>query len=151
MSASEPQPGSSRSVQSPAPPRLTLPGALEVADPSRYTGTVRLGRLLRAKDDTVRVYEVCFAPGSRTVWHVHTGEQMLVTLTGRCVVQIAGAPARHLTPGESARIPAGVRHWHGALPGEPASHIAMNQHGPTEWGMAVTDAEFSTAAGEGPS
>ena len=138
-------------MQSPAPPRLTLPGALEVADSSRYTGAVRLGRLLRATDDSVRVYEVCFAPGSRTVWHVHTGEQMLVTLTGRCVVQIAGAPARHLTPGESARIPAGARHWHGALPGGPASHIAMNQHGPTEWGTAVTDAEFSTAAGEGPS
>lgn len=135
-------------MQSPAPPRLAAPEDLETGDPQRYTGTVRVARLLRAQDDTVRVYEVCFAPGSRTVWHVHTGEQMLVTLTGRCVVQLADSPARHIGPGESARIPGGVRHWHGALPGAPASHIAMNQHGPTEWGTAVTDAEFGTAAAQ---
>jgi quercetin dioxygenase-like cupin family protein len=135
-------------VQSPAPPRLAAPGTLEAGDPHRYTGEVRLARLLQAGDDTVRVYEVCFAPGSRTVWHVHLGEQMLVTLSGHCVVQIAGKPARHLAPGESVRIPAGARHWHGALPPGPASHLALNRHGPTEWEAAVTEAEFRTAVGE---
>lgn len=120
---------------------------METADPGRYTGAVRLARLLRAGDDTVRVYEVCFAPGSRTVWHVHAGEQMLVTLSGRCVVQLADGSARHLGPGEAIRIPGGVRHWHGALPGMPASHLALNQHGPTEWGRAVTDAEVHEALG----
>lgn len=118
---------------------------MEEADPGRYTGPVRIARLLRAGDDTVRVYEVCLAPGSRTVWHVHSGEQMLVTLSGGCVVQLADGPARHLGPGEGIRIPGGVRHWHGASPEAPASHLALNQHGPTEWGRAVTDAEFHEA------
>ena len=135
-------------MQSTALPRLAAPGALEDGDPHRYTGTVRIARLLRAKDDSVRVYEVCFAPGSRTVWHVHSGEQMLVTLSGRCVVQIADAAAWCLGPGESVRIPGGVRHWHGAHPGGAASHVALNEHGPTEWGRAVTDAEFGEAVGQ---
>jgi quercetin dioxygenase-like cupin family protein len=138
-------------VQSAAPPRLAALGTLETGDPQRYSGEVRLARLLQAGDDTVRVYEVCFAPASRTVWHVHAGEQMLVTLIGHCVVQVAGAPARHLRPGEGVRIPAGVRHWHGALPSGPASHLALNQHGPTVWETAVTDAEFSTAVGRAAS
>jgi 4-carboxymuconolactone decarboxylase len=119
---------------------------MEAGDPERYTGSVRLARLLRAGDDTVRVYEVCFAPGSRTVWHVHSGEQMLVTLIGHCVVQIADEPARHLAPGEGIRVPAGVPHWHGALPGGPASHLALNAHGQTNWGRPVSEAEFSAAA-----
>lgn len=138
-------------MQDPAPPRLAVPGTLDLADPQRYTGRVMLARLLQAADDSVRVYEVCFAPGSRTVWHVHAGEQMLVTLTGRCVVQVAGAPARHLGPGEGVRIPGGTPHWHGALAGDPASHLALNEHGPTEWGVPVTDAEFSSAVGRADS
>jgi 4-carboxymuconolactone decarboxylase len=131
----------------PAPPRLASAAALEAGDPHRYTGSVRVARVLRAGDDTVRVYEVCFAPGSRTVWHAHTGEQMLVALSGHCVVQIAGAPARRLGPGDSIRVPGGARHWHGALPGGPASHLALNVHGPTEWDRPVSDAEFGEAAG----
>lgn len=135
-------------MQLTAPTRLAAPGALQPGDPLRYTGDVSLARLLRASDDTVRVYEVCFAAASRTVWHVHSGEQILVTLSGHCVVQIAGAPARQLVPGEGIRIPGGVRHWHGALPGGPASHLALNQHGSTDWDRAVTDAEFSAALGQ---
>ena len=130
----------------PAPPRLASPAALEAGDPERYTGSVRLARLLRAGDDTVRVYEVCFAPGSRTVWHVHSGEQMLVALIGRCVVQIADAPVRQLGPGEGIRVPGGVPHWHGAPPDAPGSHLALNVHGATDWGRPVSDTEFSRAA-----
>jgi quercetin dioxygenase-like cupin family protein len=129
-----------------APPRLASPEAVEPGDPARYTGTVRLARLLRAGDDSLRTYEVCFAPESRTVWHVHAGEQMLVALSGHTLVQIADAPARRLAPGEAIRVPGGVRHWHGALAGAPASHLALNVHGPTEWGPPVTPAEFSEAA-----
>jgi 4-carboxymuconolactone decarboxylase len=129
-----------------APPRLASPAALEPADPNRYTGSVRLARVLRAGDDTVRAYEVCFAAESRTVWHVHAGEQMLVALSGQCLVQIADAPPRHLHPGETIRVPGGVRHWHGAMAGGPASHLALNVHGPTEWGPPVTAAEFNEAA-----
>jgi quercetin dioxygenase-like cupin family protein len=134
------------STPEPAAPRLASLTAVEAGDPHRYTGAVRLARLLRAEDDSVRVYEVCFAPGSRTVWHVHAREQMLVALSGDCVVQIAGAPARRLAPGECIRVPGGARHWHGALPSGPASHLALNVHGPTDWDRPVSDTEVSEAA-----
>lgn len=104
-----------------------------------------MARILRSDDDTVRVYEVCFAAASRTVWHIHAGEQQLVGLSGVCVVQWGNAPARHLAPGDSVRVPAGVRHWHGSLAAGPASHLALNMHGPTEWGLPVSDAEFAAA------
>jgi quercetin dioxygenase-like cupin family protein len=135
-----------RALTEPARPRLTAAAAFEAGSPERYTGNVNVARILRADDDSVRAYEVCFAPGGRTVWHVHAGEQLLVILSGDCVVQCAGAPARHLAPGDSFRVPAGVQHWHGALPTSPASHLALNAHGPTDWGRPVSDAEFSVAA-----
>jgi quercetin dioxygenase-like cupin family protein len=132
-------------MSEPAAPRLAAAAAFEAGSPERYTGSVKVARVLRAGDDSVRAYEVCFAPASRTVWHAHSGEQLLVTLRGRCVVQFADAPARHLAPGEAVRVPAGVRHWHGALPEGAASHLALNAHGPTDWGRPVSDAEFSIA------
>ncbi len=131
----------------PAMARLAAPTAFELGRPERYAGTVHVARILRAADDTVRAYEVCFAAGGRTVWHAHAGEQFLVGLGGSCVVQCMDAPPRHLGPGDSFRVPAGLRHWHGALPGGPAAHLALNSHGPTEWGHPVSEAEFSAAVG----
>ena len=132
-------------MSEPAAPRLAAAAAFEAGRPERYTGRVNVARILRAGDDSLRVYEVCFAPGSRTVWHTHSGEQLLVTLSGHCIVQCVGAPARHLAPGGSIRVPAGTQHWHGALTGGPASHLALNAHGPTDWGRPVSEAEFSVA------
>ncbi len=129
----------------PAAPRLASAAAFEAGKPERYTGRVDVARVLRAGDDSVRVYEVCFAPGSRTVWHTHAGEQLLVILSGRCVVQCVDAPARDLAPGGTIRVPPGVQHWHGAFPVGPASHLALNANGPTDWGRPVSDAEFSVA------
>ncbi len=67
---------------------------------------------------------------------------MLVALIGPCVVQIADERPRHLAPGEAIRVPGGVPHWHGALPGGPASHLALNVHGPTEWRRSVSESEY---------
>lgn len=134
-------------MSEPAASRLAPAAAFEPGSPERYTGSVSVARVLRADDDSVRAYEVCFAPGSRTVWHAHSGEQLLVILSGRCVVQCADGPAQHLGPGDSLRVPAGKRHWHGALPEGPASHLALNAHGPTDWGPPVSDAEFRIARG----
>jgi quercetin dioxygenase-like cupin family protein len=126
-------------------PQLAAATAFELGSAERYTGIVHVARILRAADDTVRAYEVCFEAGARTVWHAHTGEQFLVTLSGRCVVQCVDASAHHLGPGDCFRVAAGVRHWHGALPGGAATQLALNAHGPTEWGRPVSDTEFSVA------
>jgi len=132
-------------MSEPGAPRLAPAAAFEPGSPERYTGNVNVARILRAGDDSLRAYEVCFAPGSRTVWHAHSGEQLLVILSGHCVVQCADSAAQQLAPGDSLRVPAGMRHWHGALPDGPASHLALNAHGPTDWGRPVSDAEFRMA------
>jgi 4-carboxymuconolactone decarboxylase len=132
-------------VTEPATPRLADAAAFESGRPERYTGNVGIARVLRARDDSVRAYEVYFAAGARTVWHVHAGDQLLITLSGTCVVECGDAPARFLAPGDSIRVPAGVRHWHGTIPATPASHLALNVHGPTDWGRPVSDAEYLAA------
>lgn len=125
-----------------APPRLADVATFEAGRPERYTGSVGVARVLQARDDSVRAYEVCFGMGGRTVWHVHAGDQLLIGLNGTCVVECGDGLPRTLGPGDSIRVPAGVRHWHGSLPGTQASHLALNVHGPTEWDRPVTDAEY---------
>jgi quercetin dioxygenase-like cupin family protein len=119
--------------------------AFETGRPDRYTGAVGVARLLAAQDDSLRVYEVRFAAGARTVWHAHAGEQWLIGLVGFCVVQCAGEVARRLGPGEASHVPAGVRHWHGAEQEAGASHVVMNVVGATTWGAQVGDDEYAAA------
>ena len=42
-------------MQDPAPPRLAVPGTLDLADPQRYTGRVMLARLLQAAEPGDRI------------------------------------------------------------------------------------------------
>ena len=126
-------------------PRLAEARAFETGYPDRYTGPVAVARLLAAHDDSLRVYEVRFAAGARTVWHAHAGEQWLIGLAGFCVVQCAGEATRRLGPGEATRVPAGVRHWHGAEPESGASHLVLNVAGATTWGAHLGDDEYLAA------
>jgi quercetin dioxygenase-like cupin family protein len=117
----------------------------EAARPERYSGVVEVARLVGSSDDTLRVYEVRFAPGARTVWHVHAGRQWLIGLIGESVIQCTGAPPRRLAPGDAAEVPAGVRHWHGAVAGVGSSHLVVNVVAPTEWAEPVGEDEYRLA------
>ncbi len=72
--------------------------------------------------EEVKAAIVTFPPGARTKMHVHDHEQILYILSGRGIVanenqeQIA-------TPGMIFLIPANERHWHGATPDSPFSHL----------------------------
>jgi quercetin dioxygenase-like cupin family protein len=65
---------------------------------------------------------VTFSAGARTKMHIHDHEQILYILSGKGIVanehgeQIA-------TPGMIFFIPAGEKHWHGATPDGPFSHL----------------------------
>ena len=127
-------------------PRLAEAPAFETGRPDRYTGQVAVARVLTAHDDSLRVYEVRFAPSARTVWHVHAGEQWLIGLVGSYLVQCADETARRLGPGEATLIPAGVRHWHGAEQNSGASHLVLNVVGATTWLAPLTVEEYAAAA-----
>jgi quercetin dioxygenase-like cupin family protein len=48
--------------------------------------------------------------------------------------------------GGAIRIEPGERHWHGATPDAPMTHLALNIDAATEWFEPVTDVEYAGAA-----
>ena len=66
----------------------------------------------------VGIGNVTFEPGCRNNWHIHHaqkgGGQILLCTVGKGWYQEWGKPAQQLHPGDVVKIPAGVKHWHGA-------------------------------------
>lgn len=69
---------------------------------------------------------VNFEAGARTAWHTHPLGQTLIITSGRGLVQSEGDRVREVLPGDVVWIPANVRHWHGAAPDSPMSHVAIS-------------------------
>jgi quercetin dioxygenase-like cupin family protein len=112
------------------------PGSLaaKAGEPDYFAGAVTLRRLAETPPPTnVKLLRVEFAAGARTNWHTHTGVQILVVIAGRCRFQHAGGAVGEAGPGETIYIPAGEKHWHGATPGAPMVHLALNIDLETEW------------------
>ncbi|MFD0485392.1 cupin domain-containing protein [Kineococcus sp. GCM10028916] len=118
-----------------------------MGDPAVFTGHVT-ARALRVPDGRTRLaaYEVTFAAGARTHWHSHPHGQLLVVTAGVARVQLRGEAAVDVATGNTAWIPPGVLHWHGAGPSGSMTHIAAQEatsDGRTvTWGVPVSDATF---------
>jgi uncharacterized RmlC-like cupin family protein len=82
-----------------------------------------------------------FNPGARTKWHSHEGGQVLFAETGRLRVQEKGKPAQELAQGATLHVPAGVPHWHGALPDAGITQISLS-FGTTTWMDPVSDSDY---------
>jgi quercetin dioxygenase-like cupin family protein len=105
-------------------PSANFTGLTGTLDPAGYT----LGR---------RVFE----PGTRNAtWHMHTAGQLVFAEAGRGRLQIQGQPIQELAVGDSAYIPGGTYHWHGAAPTERFTmmFITMGQS-KTSQGEKVTE------------
>ena len=144
-------PGSVQAQDSLTVVRGTPPSDLAPAE--HFTGTVRVGGWFEA-EAPARTYgaTVAFEPGARTHWHMHPLGQTLVVTAGAGRVQHWGGPVQEIRPGDVVRIPPGAKHWHGASPDAPMTHVALVERpddGPaTEWMEAVTDEQY--AAGSPP-
>ncbi|HLK49056.1 MAG TPA: cupin domain-containing protein [Bryobacteraceae bacterium] len=111
---------------------------------ANFTGTVR--RL--ESDIHVRAARIHFEPAARTKWHVHERGQVLLCEEGLARTQVKGHPVQVLHPGETAYVPGGVPHWHGAAPGQGTTLFSVDvSAGQTKWLGAVSDAEYNPAAG----
>lgn len=94
--------------------------------------------------------EVVFQPGARSNWHTHPGGQALYVTEGCGWTQRADGPVIRICKGDTAYVPAGVKHWHGAT-----ATTAMTQYSITEevggknvnWMEPVTDAQYRAGAG----
>ena len=132
------------------PIRITRSGS-QPARPGpaqHFTGTIRVGGWFEA-EAPARTYgaTVAFEPGARTHWHMHQLGQTLVVTAGTGRVQRWGGPVQEIRPGDVVQIPPGVKHWHGASPDSPMTHVALVERpdaGPsTEWMEAVSDEQYA--------
>jgi len=107
---------------------------------ANFTGTVhRLESNMR-----VRAARIHFDPGARTKWHVHERGQVLLCEEGVARTQVQGHPVQELRPGETAYVPGGVPHWHGAAAGQSATLFSVDvSAGQTKWLNAVSDTEYA--------
>jgi quercetin dioxygenase-like cupin family protein len=94
-----------------------------------------------------RILRVSFEPGARTAWHKHPLGQVLHVLSGTAWVQREDEPIREVLTGDSVTIAPNERHWHGASPRGPMSHLAVQATEPesgseTIWEEKVPDADY---------
>lgn len=109
------------------------------ASASSFQGGVRQAEILtRQRPDGLRGHRFTYEPGGRSHWHVHTGEQALIVVSGRGLIQWEGLDEpRELEPGDWVHVEPGVPHWHGATNDSPFVHLAVTATGETEWGNPV--------------
>jgi quercetin dioxygenase-like cupin family protein len=116
---------------------------------NNFTGMVWLNYL--AKNDTtynVNIGSVTFEAGARTNWHYHKGGQILLITEGKGLYQEKGKPAKAVEKGDVIKCLPNIVHWHGAMPTETMTHIAIGTNtniGGAVWLKPVTDEEYKTS------
>jgi 4-carboxymuconolactone decarboxylase len=112
-----------------------------------FTGSVEVEQLFPADAPAlVSAGTVTFAPGARTNWHTHPYGQVLLITAGKGRVQMDGGPVQEVKAGDVVRIPAHVRHWHGASPDSSMTHVAIQDNlngNAVDWMEPVTDAQYN--------
>lgn len=117
--------------------------------PVHFTGTVNATTLAAPTPESpLAVYVVTFSAGA----HTHPKGQGLYVTDGVALVHIEGHKAQRLIKGESIWIDAGQRHWHGAAPGQPMTHVAYQQAADDlstiDWHEPVTPTTYAQATKE---
>ena len=121
-------------AQAPAP---SAPGQPAPINPANFTGLVTP----HATTD-IRTLRYEFAGGARTNWHSHAGGQVVFIERGRMRTQERGRSVQEFGPGALVRTEPDVVHWHGALPGDSLTQVALS-FGATNWLQPVSAAEYS--------
>ncbi len=124
----------------------------QTAPAQNFTGSVKVEMRLTPANSANRTSagSVSFSPGARTAWHTHPLGQTLIVTTGVGRVQRWEGPVEEIRPGDVVRIPAHVRHWHGAAPDSAMTHIAIQEalDGRTaDWLEQVSDATYQAQPG----
>jgi quercetin dioxygenase-like cupin family protein len=52
---------------------------------------------------------------------------MIYVVSGICHARKEGGEVQQLSPGDMAWFAAGEKHWHGAAPGKPMVHLAVQE------------------------
>lgn len=112
-----------------------------------FIGTAYLSMLVQGGNEfNCPIGNVTFEPGCRNNWHKHPGGQILLVTGGKGWYQEEGKQAGELKSGDVVKIPANVKHWHGAAKDSWFAHLSVetnSQAGPAEWLEPVADVEYN--------
>ena len=93
-----------------------------------FNGEVWIQSVIGADESpSQRSVLVSFAAGVRNAWHTHPHGQMLFIISGVCHTQRDGGEIERLTAGDAVWFAPGEKHWHGAAPGHPMVHLAVQE------------------------
>ena len=87
-----------------------------------FTGPEVAIQELLPDSDEFRINIVNFGRGVRNKMHYHNTEQVLIVTAGTGIVATE-KEEKVVSVGDVIRIPAGVKHWHGATEQSDFSHI----------------------------
>lgn len=118
-----------------------------------FTGNVQVAPLFTASAPA-RMSCACvtFGRRARSAWHTHPLGQTLIVTAGRGFIQSWGGPVREIRPGDVIWTPPGEKHWHGASPDSPMTHIAVQEllNGSAVTWMEKVDGEYPAQAKDDP-
>ncbi len=93
-----------------------------------FTGQVKVVPLVAGEEPSCMTCgRVTFDPCARSAWHTHPKGQLLIVTEGSGYVQEWGKPVQRITRGDVIWTPPEVKHWHGASPEKPMTHMAVTE------------------------
>ncbi len=97
-------------------PKIPVEGPL-------FTGPVTMQSMVDTDlSKRFKIQQVNFEKGVRNKFHTHTIEQVLIVTEGKGIVATENEEIT-VGPGDIIFIPAGEKHWHGAVKGFTFSHL----------------------------
>lgn len=142
--------GAYASAAGPAAQTITRAQDLQTANGSGkfFTGDVKVTQLYPANNEMRSSGgRVTFQPGARSNWHIHPVGQALIITEGKGRIGEWGKPFREVSVGDVVVCPVGVKHWHGASPDSPMTHISICEEKEpgkvVEWMEKVSDEQYN--------
>ena len=112
-----------------------------------FTGRALLKTYVNPDERTnAYIGEVLFEAGTRTKWHTHESNQILLVREGICLYQEEGKPIQKIKAGDFVNVMPGIKHWHGASPDGIMIHTAIGlnaEKGLVNWMEPVSDEEYN--------
>jgi quercetin dioxygenase-like cupin family protein len=115
--------------------------------PTQYfTGKVTIAELVKPMPPgRAGTGLVAFQVRARSNWHTHPAGQTLYVTEGCGWTQREGGVVTRICKGDTAYVPAGVRHWHGATDETAMTHLSIAETFDgrnVDWAEPVSDAQF---------